>query len=88
MSNGGDSAEVILTEVNVQIFMVKAHIRLPNGAKSRFVQLQNMKLEDTSDKHFQLRSLRAALTSDLRILKCGSYCNSMEQTLFGKLFPS
>jgi hypothetical protein len=88
MSIGGDSAEVILTVVNVQIFTVKAHIRLPNGGKSRVVQLQNVKLEDTSDKHFQLWSLWAATTSDLMILTYGWHCNSTEQTLFGKLFPS
>jgi hypothetical protein len=33
MSIGGDSAEVFLTIVNVQIFMVIAHIHLPNGGK-------------------------------------------------------
>jgi len=29
--------------------MVTAHINLPNCGKSRVVQLQNVKLEDTSD---------------------------------------
>jgi len=86
MSIGGDSADVIVTIVNVQIFMVKAHIHLPNGGTSRVVQLQNVKLEDTSDKHFQFRSLRAALTADLRTLTYGWHCNSMEWTLFRKLF--
>jgi hypothetical protein len=33
MSIGGDSAEVILTIVNVQIFMAITHIHLPNGGK-------------------------------------------------------
>jgi hypothetical protein len=68
---GGNSTEVIRTIGNVQIFMVKLHISLPNGGKSRVVQLQNVKLEDTSYKHSQLRSLRAALSSNLRILSYG-----------------
>jgi hypothetical protein len=67
MSIGGDSAKVILTKVKVQIFMVIVHIHLPNGGKSRVFQLQNVKLEDKCNKHFQLRSLRAALACDLRI---------------------
>jgi hypothetical protein len=71
MSIGGNSTEAIRNIVNVQIFMVKLRISLLNGGKIRVVKLQNVTMEDMGDEHFQLRSLWAELTYNLRILTYG-----------------